>query len=310
MTAVLSITFPIFVLIAAGYVAFRRNVLQPDHARGLGAFVLNFALPALIVRALAGRPASEIFNAPYLAAYGGASLVVFALVFGVARYARGRGLTESAMQALGATASNSGFIGYPVAALVLGQIAGVALSLNMMFENFILIPLALALGEAGKGEARGLAENLRATLLRLARNPLILAIVAGSAISLSGAALPTPLGRAIDMLANASAAVALFAIGGALVGLSAEGLAADVALVVAGKLILHPLAVFAALSLAPPFDPELRKAALVFSSVPMITVFPLLAGAYGQERMAAAALLSATAAAFFTISAMLYFVQG
>lgn len=310
MSAVLSITFPIFLLIAAGYVAFRRNILQPDHARGLGAFVLNFALPALIVRALAGRPASEIVNAPYLAAYGGASLVVFAIIFATARYVRGRSVTESAMQALGATASNSGFIGYPVAALVLGQIAGVALSLNMMFENIILIPLALALGEAGQGKARGFGENLRATFSRLARNPLIIAIVAGSAIAFSGLVLPAPLARAIDMLANASAAVALFAIGGALVGLSAEGLASDVALVVVGKLLLHPLAVFLALSLVPPFDPTLRQAALVFASVPMITVYPLLAGAYGQERMAAAALLSATATAFFTISAMLFFLQG
>ena len=308
MSDVLAITGPIFLLIAAGYFAFSRRILDPSQSRILGAFVLNFALPALIVRALVGRRPAEIVNARYLLAYGLASLAVYAAVFLVARAARGRSQTESAIQALGATASNSGFIGYPVAALVLGPTAGVALSLNMMFENIVLIPLALALAESGRGKAAGFAANARSTAARLSRNPLILAILLGTTLAALGLSLPGPLARAIDMLANASAAVALFAIGGALVGISARGLAGDVLLVVVGKLVAHPLAVFVALSFVPELDPTLRKAALIFSSVSMIAVFPLLAQTYGQERMAAAALLTATATSFLTISALLYFL--
>jgi predicted permease len=308
MSDVLAITGPIFLLIAAGYFAFSRRILDPSQSRILGAFVLNFALPALIVRALVGRRPAEIVNARYLLAYGLASLAVYAAVFLIARAARGRSQTESAMQALGATASNSGFIGYPVAALVLGPTAGVALSLNMMFENIVLIPLALALAESGRGKAVGLAANIRATAARLSRNPLILAILLGTTLAALGLSLPGPIARAIDMLANASAAVALFAIGGALVGISARGLAGDVLLVVVGKLVAHPLAVFVALLFAPGLDPALRKAALIFSSVSMIAVFPLFAQTYGQERMAAAALLTATATSFLTISALLYFL--
>jgi len=308
MSDVLAITGPIFLLIAAGYFAFSRRILDPSQSRILGAFVLNFALPALIVRALVGRRPAEIVNARYLLAYGLASLAVYAAVFLIARTARGRSQTESAIQALGATASNSGFIGYPVAALVLGPTAGVALSLNMMFENIVLIPLALALAESGRGKAAGFAANVRSTAARLSRNPLILAILLGTTLAALGLSLPGPLARAIDMLANASAAVALFAIGGALVGISARGLAGDVLLVVVGKLVAHPLAVFVALSFVPELDPTLRKAALIFSSVSMIAVFPLLAQTYGQERMAAAALLTATATSFLTISALLYFL--
>lgn len=308
MSDVLAITGPIFLLIAAGYFAFSRRILDPAQARILGAFVLNFALPALIVRALVGRRPAEIVNARYLLAYGLASLAVYAAVFFIARAARGRSQTESAMQALGATASNSGFIGYPVAALVLGPTAGVALSLNMMFENIVLIPLALALAESGRGKAVGFAANVRSTAARLSRNPLILAILLGTTFAFLDLSLPGPIARAIDMLANASAAVALFAIGGALVGISARGLAGDVLLVVLGKLVAHPLAVFVALLFTPELDPMLRKAALIFSSVSMIAVFPLFAQTYGQERMAAAALLTATATSFLTISALLYFI--
>lgn len=308
MPQVFSITIPIFVLIGVGYIAFRYKAMAPEHTRALGAFVLNFALPALIVRALAGHRADEIVNARYLLAYGGASLVVYAAVFAVARHGRGRTQTESAIQAMGAAASNSGFIGYPVAALAVGPAAGVALSLNMIFENILLIPLALALAEVGRSDGANLANTLRGTAKRLARNPLIIAILVGTALSFSGLPLPAPLARAVDMLANASAAVALFAIGGALVGLRTEGLASDVLPIVIGKLVLHPLAVFGALMLVPSLDPALRKAALIFASVPMITVYPLFGQMYGQGRTTAAALVAATAASFVTISALLAFL--
>ncbi len=306
MTGVFSITIPIFLLIAVGHLAFRFRMMEPAHTRALGAFVLNFALPALIVRSLSDRRPAEIVNARYLVAYGGASLAVFAIVFLIARFARGSEQTRSAIQALGASVSNSGFIGYPVAALVLGAPAGVALSLNMLFENMALIPVALALAEAGMGKGAGIAETVRRTASRLIRNPLIIAISIGAALAFSGLSLPGALVRAIDMLASASAAVALFAIGGALVGLSAQGLLGDVALVVVGKLLLHPLAVLAALSFFPALDPTLRKAALIFASVPMITIYPLLGEAYGQGRLSAAALVAATSVSFVTISLLLY----
>lgn len=308
MVDVFSITIPIFVLIGIGYAAFRTGLMEPAHVRAFGGFVLNFALPALIVRALATRRPAEIANARYLLIYGLASLAVFFLMFALMRVVRRQPQKASAIRALGSVASNSGFIGYPVAALALGAPAGVALSLNMAFENIVLIPLALALAESADGGGRSVGQTVKDTAARLARNPLILAITAGVFLSLTGIGLPGPTARAVDMLANAAGAVALCAIGGSLVGLRIDGLAGDVALVVFGKLVLHPAAVFIGLTLAPGLDPDLRKAALIFASVPMITIYPLIGQAYGEGRFSAAALVAATAASFVTISGLLYFL--
>ena len=308
MNQVLAITVPIFLLIGVGYFAVRAGLVEQAGLKTMAGFVLNFALPALIIRALATRKLSEVADISYFLVYGGASLVVFAGVFLVARRARGHGRSASAIQALGATAANSGFFGYPTAALVLGAPAGVALSLNMAFENIILIPLALALAEAGRSGGGGVAETLRGAALRLVRNPLIIAIVVGALLSGTGLALPAPVARAVDMLANAAGAAALFAIGGALIGLETRGMAGDVGLVVAGKLIAHPLAVFAGLKFAPGLDPALAKAALIFASAPVITIYPLLGAVYGQGRLCAAALMAGAAASFATVSALLYFL--
>lgn len=307
MDQVLAVTIPIFLVIGVGYFAIRAQLVEATGVRALAGFVLNFALPALIVRALAGRRLAELADMRYLLAYGGASLAVFVAIFGAARLALRRGRAAAAVQALGAAVSNSGFIGYPVAALALGAPAAIALSLNMAVENVIVIPLALALAESGGGGG-GARETLLRAAGRLARNPLIIAIALGTLIAILGLPLPAPLARAVDLLANAAGAAALFAIGGSLPGLQPRGVLADAALVVFGKLLLHPLAVFAALRFVPGLDPALAKAALIFASVPMITIYPLLGQAYGQGRLCAAALLGATALSFFTISALLYFL--
>jgi predicted permease len=71
--------------------------------------------------------------------------------------------------------------------------------------------------------------------------------------------------------------------------------------VVAGKLLLHPLAVLAMLLMVPGLDPLLVATGVIFASVPMITVYPIIGAEYGEERATAAALLAATLAAIVTV---------
>ena len=47
---------------------------------------------------------------------------------------------------------------------------------------------------------------------------------------------------------------------------------------------------------------------VIFSSVSMVTIYPILGQKYGEAEFCAAALLVTTALSFITISVMLYFV--
>jgi predicted permease len=304
MLPILTITVPIYLVIGMGYVAVRRGMFGGVELRALGKFVLHFALPALVFQALAQRPLAEVVNGPFLAAYAGGSIAVLLGAFALARFGRGKPMPDSALIGMGSAFSNSGFIGYPIVLQWLGPPAAVALALCMLVENVLLLPLTLALAESGGGNSwqAAVAQSLR----RLAVNPLILAIVAGAVVAATGMALPEPLWRAIGMLATASAAVALFVIGGSLVGLSPVGMRGDVALVAIGKLVVHPLAVFACLLLLPPVDPALRAAAVAYASMPMLSIYPILAQKYGREGFCAAALLVTTLVSFATISGVLW----
>jgi predicted permease len=193
----------------------------------------------------------------------------------------------------------------------MAPVAGVALALNMIVENIVVIPLLLVLAERARGDSGHWRRVVGQSLARLVSNPMILALVAGFTVSMMQWKLPEPLVRTVNLFAASSGALSLFVIGGTLVGLPMRGMGQQVAPIVIGKLIFHPLAVLLAilvlpLSGLPAMDPSLRMAAVLMAAMPMMSIYPILAQAHGQEDFSAAALLVTTAASFFTLSGLLW----
>ena len=152
---------------------------------------------------------------------------------------------------------------------------------------------------------------LRQSLLALARNPMVLGLLAGFTVSWMGWRVPSPVDRSITLFAQASAALSLFAIGGSLAGQSLAGLWRPVAQIAMGKLLLHPALMLGALltveAAGPgPLEPQLRAAVLLTAACPMMGIYPVLAQRHGREVLAAAASLGTTVASFFSISALLW----
>lgn len=316
MLDILAITGPIYLCIAAGYASVRWRLFSKADMRVFGKFVIDIALPALLFSALASRPLAEVFRPAYLLAYAVGSLIVLLGALLWSRFVKGKGLTESAYIAMGMTCANSGYVGYPVMLLIFGPLAGVILALNLMVENLIKLPLLFTLADAGAhvGEQPSLPKIISQTAQRLARNPMIVAIALGFAVSMLGWQLPSVISRTVTLFASASGGLALFIIGGSLVGLQIKGLRRQVAGIALGKLVLHPLALMLAISLLPmlglpALQGELRAAAVLSAAMPMLGIYSLLAGRHGFEGFSAAALLATTAASFFSLSAILWLMR-
>ncbi|MEO8487456.1 MAG: AEC family transporter [Betaproteobacteria bacterium] len=306
MLDVLAITGPIYLIIAIGYAASRRRIFAADELRVLGRFVLAFALPALLFNALAQREVRDILDGGYVAAYAGGALVIVLGAYAWQRFVRGRDAPTSAFVGMGMGFPNLAFVGYPIVLQFLGPPAAVALGLSLLVDNLLVLPLVLALAESGAGGGRRWHRVLAHSLGRVAFNPIVLAIVAGFAVAFAGVRLPQPITRSIDLFAQASTAVALFVIGGTLVGLEVRSLARDVIAIALGKLVAHPLAVAGILALLPRVDPTLRIACIAFAAMPMVSVYPILAQRYRLEGLCAAALLVTTVASFVTINVALW----
>ncbi|MEY2619082.1 MAG: hypothetical protein RL522_2084 [Pseudomonadota bacterium] len=313
MYGVLSVTAPIYLLIAAGFVATRFGLFERADMRVFGKYTINLALPALLFNALSQRQVGEILNPIFIAAYLGGSLIVMVTGIVWARRVMGKDLPLSAVMGMGMACPNSGFIGFPLVAQVFGaSTGGVALALAMIVENFFLIPIALAIADSAGGEGTPGSRFVRwrtavlQSLRTVVRNPMIHGLVLGFVFSLLGWRLPEPVARAVTLLAVSCSAVSLFVIGGSLVGQALRGVWRDVSLILVGKLLLHPLAVLLLVMLLPPMPRELQVAVIMLAAVPQMGIYPIVAQRFGHDGLAASAQLASTMVSFFTLTALLW----
>lgn len=310
MADILSIIFPIFTLIGAGYVAGRTGYFPQSLGRGLSQFVMKIALPTLVILALSQRAIGDILNPTYLLVYLFAGLAAIALTYWITGLA-GTGKARRAVAAMGASCPNSGFVGYPMMLFIMPDHAGLILALNMLVENFFFIPVTMSLFELSRDHGdHVLRDRVVTTTKSVLRHPFVIAIFIGAALSAAGVAIPPLVERPMEMVASASAPVALFAIGVALVGLPLKGNIALASFIATAKLLLLPALVLVGLAIAaaiglPPLIPELRMAIILSAAIPMITTYPIFAAQYGHEGIAALAMLIATIGSAITLSLIL-----
>jgi len=85
MIAFVLLSLPIFGVVALGWAATRTGLATPGALDALGAFSFRFALPALVLRLIAGQPLGRSFNPVFYGGYLASGGLIFALVFGLSR---------------------------------------------------------------------------------------------------------------------------------------------------------------------------------------------------------------------------------
>ena len=278
MLQIFNITAPIFFIIGLGYGAVRFGVFRFEELRGTAKFVMKVGLPALVFFAIAAKPVNEVFDAVYLAGYAAATLAAFFIGWLFGRLSGGDSQL-AALSGFSMSFSNTGFIGYPLLSMVIGDAAG---------------------GDGGR------LKNLTAVLKNLLKNPIILAQFAAVPFAFGWLPLPAALLKTAGVLSAGSGPVALFVIGGSLVGLRLGGRLADIFLLTAGKLLLFPLLVVGLLLLfGAPRD--MLFAGALLACVPMASMVAIIHAQYGHEQRGAAIMLLTTVLSFASISLVLLF---
>lgn len=311
MLAIVSITTPIFLLIAIGYAAVRWRVLPPEAIPGLGRFVLYLAMPGLIIHTLSSMKIEQVIDLNFILAYGLGSLLMLGLVLFLSLKVFKDEPVLASLKAMGVSMSNTPYFGFPVLLQVAESSAGQAFSMALLVETIVIIPLCMALLEFNNSRSSGM--SLGPILIRLhkrmLRNPLLIAIITGMLISALNIPLPDPINITLKMLGGSSATIALFVIGASLVGSPLKGELGSITPVLIGKLVLHPLMVALLIWLLPPFDPQLQLAAILLAAMPMMSIYPIFGSQYGYRNFTASTLMLTTICAFFSISAILMCIQ-
>lgn len=283
--------FPDFLLILLGQ-GLRRWLHLGDHFwTGLEKLVYFVLFPALLFNALARADLAWATAAPLVATTAGA-MIAGMLLGGLARWLFTMAPVSFASQFQCAFRFNS-YIGLAVAAKLHGS-AGIA---AMGLVTGAMVPLAnvAAVGMLARHGGNSLWREL-------AKNPLVLATLAGLIWNMLGLGLPAPLAHFLGRLAEAAIALGLLAVGAALrlKGTPGGGHGAAVWFL-AVKLLAVPLA---AIGIARLFGLSglYFDIALAFAALPTASSAYILAQRMGGDGASVAWLISTgTLAAMLTL---------
>jgi malonate transporter and related proteins len=306
MDAVTTVALPMFALIASGWVARRLAWLEDVSIRGLNGFVYFFALPALLFVRVAVTPITALLDGRLVVAWLGASLTVFVLTIIASALVFRHRVAVLGVRAMAATFGNIGYMGFPLVLTAFGREATLPAVLIFVTDVVVVVSLAIAIIEAGLGHgARWRLVTL--TIARgLAQNPVILASVAGALVGMAALRLPAPVRAFGELLGGAALPCALFALGASLVGRAVASHLASVVMLVAAKLLLHPVLAWVLTTHVFRLDPTWARVAVIEAALPTaVTVF-VFAERYNQhvEETSSAVLLS-TVASVVTVSLLL-----
>lgn len=296
---------PIFLVVGVGYGFVRFGPFSRDDMPVLSRFVVKVALPLLIFLNIYGKPASDIFQVTYLLTYAGAVLIMFGIAFGYSA-AKKRTPARRAFLGMGMSSTNNGFIGLPIFLILLPEWAGAAVGMDMLVDNTLTIPLTLFLAEQAIGTGT-IRERVITTIRGVLLHPLVIAIIAALVLNAVGLVLPEFLHRSVDLIAGTSTGVALFTVGGMLVGLQIKGALADIFMIVGSKLLIMPTVAFGLLMSfiaigLPDLPNELRAAAIITCALPPFSIMPSIAEPYGEADVTTAAMMLSTLLSFFTLA--------
>lgn len=190
-------------LMAVGYIATKKNIINEDISKGMTEILTLIALPALIISSFNMSYSEETLKGVILIfAY---SLIIHFLTIIVsklffAKYTRGK----SSVFRFGTIFPNSGFMGLPFIFELFGQEALLYASVFMIPYHTILWTYGERLLSGKKGEA---------PIKKILTTPALIAILLGTALFIFKIELPYVVNKPISMLSSLTSPLSMLILG-------------------------------------------------------------------------------------------------
>lgn len=307
MATIIGVALPFFAILLCGMLAARLRLLDDAGVIGLNAFVFWFALPALLFQKVAITPFERLIDWTLYVGYAGSCLIAYGIVLVVARGLLKRPLAEAAICAFAVSWGNVGYLGVPLLIAAYGEGRALPSVMAVLPDNLVLQSLTILLIERGGGGNRG---GLGGLARAIARNPLILAVLAGVLVAWLQLDLPAPVAGFLALLGPAAGPGALFALGATLRGSALTRDMGLVASLTAAKLLLVPAIAWLVLQQLP-VRPELVAPILVTTALPTAASVFVIAQRYGiLERLTAAIVFVSHLVGIVTLTGVLVLLEG
>src|ERR1700712_1090660 len=156
---VADLVLPVFAIIVTGWLAGWLGYISRSLADGLVHFAYNVAMPALLLVTIAQEPARNLLEWRFLLAFGGGSILCFALVFLTVRARWERSLASSTIWGMAAAMTNTGFVALPILHSIYGRPAVLPAAIATVFVAVVMFPITVVLlereGRGGQAKKAG-----------------------------------------------------------------------------------------------------------------------------------------------------------
>ena len=285
---IITIIFPVFAIVAAGYIYSRRH--KPDMSTG-NRINMDVFTPALILDIMSASDFS-LGNYAGLAAAGllvmlGSGIIAWpiARVFGF----QWKTFVPPMMF------TNSGNMGVPLILLAFGKAALPAAIVLLALENFLHFTLGQKM------------LNRRASILSIAKNPMVVATVAGIGLSSFGIIIPEIIRLPVNMLGQIAIPLMLFSLGARLIEIEIK----DWQITLVGTLVCPLSGILIALLILPliSLPAEQVPILLLFSILPPAVLNYIVAEQFHQQpQLVASIVLIGNLSSLVTIPVILWFI--
>ena len=303
MSLTLELTLPFFAVVGLGWLAARLGWLPDGGVRAINVFVFNFAMPALVVNALARQAPADLLDGRLLVGWAGVAIALYAGSFLFARLVLQDTRAPAALFAQAASVGNLGFLALPLLVVAVGDRVAVPFSVVLIVDLVLVIPVSIVLVETAGGRSGGGVGTAAAKALRGAvANPFFAAIALSCLLAFSGIGVPDPASRFVTFLAGAAGPAALFSLGATLAARRVAGDAVPIASATILKLAVHPMAVWIVLGWLD-VDAFTRAVAAVLAAMPIAgNVFVIAQNYATSVRRLSAAIVVSTMIAVVTVA--------
>ena len=280
---ILNIITPVFGVLALGYTAARQRWFDEQAERGLSLFVFNFIIPPLLLRNMAQTELPATMPWGLLFSYYLGTLGVFACGM-LAGMSFGRRLSSQGVFGFSAAFGNTVLIGVPLVLAAFGEAAALPLFLPIAVHSPLLMTLTTVIIELGRGRRGAVLHRVIFNALKgIASNPIMIGLLLGLVINVSGNKLPGPVDAVTKALSQAAMPCALFVTGAALSRHRLAGNLPQALALISIKNMLHPLLVWLLASYVFHLPPLWIKVAVLLAALPTGVNAYLFAQRYNHD---------------------------
>lgn len=238
MELILNSLIPLTFVIALGWLAGYKKIVNHEHSSTLATYVMSFSFPCLLIVKTASSPLSDLINIRFMLGFALGLMGMYLIAFIVNKYIYQRNIAESIQASFVCAFPDMAFMGIPIFSVLFSSQALISIVVGNIITSLIMIPLTVSILDIYSANKSG--RSTMQLILGVCKKPLVVAPLVGILISASGYKIPAIAHDSLLLIGSTTSGVSLFALG---LIMSADRIMLNkyVLLNIFKKLIIHPL---------------------------------------------------------------------